>query len=145
MTGSWHQQVVKKGGDMPTTNQGPRVLVVDDDHTLLALYRAVLERYGYQVSAVASGEEALLLLTEEGLALIITDFKMPGMSGLELALHVRSRGLSVPMIMISASTLDHLKDGLTKNDVVLMEKPVGMKNLLGAVASALAGSHSTVS
>ena len=60
------------------------VLVVDDEEGVRSFVADALSRADHDVRAAASGEEALAVLHEDSFALVITDLKMPGMSGLEL-------------------------------------------------------------
>lgn len=81
-----------------------RILVVDDDASLLRLVRDILEREGYQVLQASSGAEALAVIAREGLPhLAIVDLVMPGMSGFDFARQVQSY-VDLPMIMLTAVT-----------------------------------------
>jgi len=93
----------------PTQGQGlqnlhaMKCLVVDDQETSLVIMRALLESWHFQVSTATSGEEGLRLIIEAGqhatpFNLLLLDWKMPGMSGLELANQVRQTSLSNPSI-----------------------------------------------
>ncbi len=62
---------------------GTRVLVVDDDQTLIRLLRDILTEAGYAVVTARSGSEALHALKEQDFDLILSDLRMPGMSGME--------------------------------------------------------------
>jgi len=61
------------------------ILVVDDDRDCLATVKLLLEQEGMAVQCASSGEEGLLLLKDKAFQLMITDFNMPGLNGLELA------------------------------------------------------------
>ncbi|MDD4986827.1 MAG: response regulator, partial [Dehalococcoidales bacterium] len=63
---------------------GGRILVVDDEPTILAFLKKVLGGEGYEVTTIGSGKEALGLIKEQRYSLIICDIKMPGLSGTEL-------------------------------------------------------------
>ena len=80
------------------------VLIVDDDPTQRRLIQAVLEREGFAV-AQAEGGEAALDRIGSGLApdVIILDLNMPDRSGLEVLQEVRARGLTCPVIVLTAS------------------------------------------
>ena len=67
-------------------SEPPRILVVDDEEEVREILAETLEDFGYAVLTAASGEEALpVLVHDRGVAMVITDVRMPGMSGLELA------------------------------------------------------------
>ena len=61
------------------------ILVVDDDSKILGAIKRILEREGFVVHCVESGEEALAQIKERTFSLMITDYNMPGLNGLELA------------------------------------------------------------
>lgn len=78
------------------------ILVVDDDDDVREVVVETLEHFGYGVLQASSGEEALpMLASHHNIGLMITDIRMPGMSGLELAEHVRRSHASVKIIVTS--------------------------------------------
>ena len=78
-----------------------RVLVVDDDPRVIHVSRLVLEDKGYEVRAASDGFEALVELRRSMPDVIISDLKMPNMSGFELLSVVRRRFPHIPVIAIS--------------------------------------------
>ena len=68
-----------------------RILVVDDESNMRLGLAEVLERDGYSVTAVDNGARALTALAEETYALVISDMRMPGMTGAELLETVQAR------------------------------------------------------
>jgi DNA-binding response OmpR family regulator len=79
-----------------------RVLVVDDDKDTRILVVDILEGDGYQVHSCPTGEQALEILGEASFDLILSDIKMPGITGIELLRHVRKSGLSTMVILMTA-------------------------------------------
>jgi signal transduction histidine kinase/CheY-like chemotaxis protein len=79
------------------------VLVVDDDHAVRAVTVEMLRDLGYEVAQAADGAAALALLAELPAApdLILLDYAMPGMNGLQLARALRDRGISVPVALVT--------------------------------------------
>ena len=77
------------------------VLVVEDEVNIANVVRIALERDGYRVIAVRTGEEALAELPRNPIALVILDLGLPGMDGLEVCRRVRA-GSSLPIIMLTA-------------------------------------------
>ena len=61
-----------------------RILVVDDEELNRDLLQQILDREGYQVAIAANGQEALALLRQETFHVVLTDLKMPGMTGVEV-------------------------------------------------------------
>ncbi|MBI2877957.1 MAG: response regulator [Candidatus Tectomicrobia bacterium] len=85
---------------------GRRILVVDDDEVVRAVVVEALDLFGYQAEAVSSGEEALAAFDEACHALLITDYRMPGMLGSELIQALRRRCPSLPTIALTSAEAD---------------------------------------
>ena len=79
-----------------------RILVVDDDGSILETFEHHLARSGYEVATATSAEEALDLLPDFEPSLIFTDVRMPGMDGIELLQRIRSLAEDVDVIVITA-------------------------------------------
>jgi two-component system KDP operon response regulator KdpE len=82
-----------------------RILVIDDELTVVRLVQATLLADGYAVVTASCGEEALPLLDEERLDLVILDLMMPGMDGFETLRRIRQRS-TTPVIMLTARATD---------------------------------------
>jgi DNA-binding response OmpR family regulator len=67
-----------------------RVLIVDDDELIISSVSSLLERSGYQVCAARSGEDAMRVLISTNCHIVITDWHMPDMDGLDLCRNIRS-------------------------------------------------------
>ena len=78
------------------------ILVVDDDESLRRVTQLQLEEAGYFAITAANGEEALRRVEEDAPALVITDLKMPGVSGLDLLRKVRERYPRTAVVMVTA-------------------------------------------
>lgn len=79
-----------------------RILVVDDDDGIRALYLTELSRAGYDVAAADSGSAAVTLASKEQFAIIIMDIEMPDMSGIEALSHLRRICPETPVILNTA-------------------------------------------
>ncbi|UCH92474.1 MAG: sigma-54-dependent Fis family transcriptional regulator [Candidatus Aminicenantes bacterium] len=79
-----------------------KILVVDDDLSIRNMLSIVLKTSGYEVTTVDSGESALKRLNTESFDLVISDIKMPGISGIELLKKIKTINPEIPMIMITA-------------------------------------------
>ena len=82
----------------------PRILIVDDDPSIVASLSERFQARGYQVTTAGSGEEALATLkegVEPVVVLILSDINMPGMSGLELQEKLSDLNSSLPIIFIT--------------------------------------------
>ena len=88
------------------TAQHETVLVVDDEDGVRHVAGRVLERLGYRVLTAASGLEALDIMLREGARIraLVTDVRMPGMTGLELVELLKTGGMDLPVLFISGHT-----------------------------------------
>ncbi len=116
-----------------------RIVVVDDDGSLRRVTQFQLEQAGYEVRTAANGAEALEILQQSPQDLVITDLKMPGLSGLELLRQIRIDHPGVSVIIVTAfgtvgTAVDAMKGGAF--DYIL--KPVNSVELGLIVERALA-------
>jgi two-component system response regulator HydG len=79
-----------------------RVLVVDDDHAMGKMVVDRLQRRGYEAVGRNAGEEALALLLSEEFDVVVTDVRMPGMTGLDLCTRIVSHRPDLPVVVITA-------------------------------------------
>jgi len=103
---------------MPVRHSAPpaahaRILLVDDNGHGLTARKNVVEELGHRVSTCTSGAEALELFGRQKFDLVITDYKMPRMDGLELIKCLRKLAPDLPVILVSGY-VDAL--GLTENN-----------------------------
>lgn len=84
--------------------QAARILVVDDDPTVLDVLINYLLAANYYVRAAKSGIEGFDILLKEKFDVLILDLMLPGIDGLELFRRVREKGISTPVIMLTAKT-----------------------------------------
>jgi DNA-binding response OmpR family regulator len=82
------------------------ILVVDDEPAIVTVVRERLEREGFAVRAVASGEEALAHMDTDPADLVVLDVMLPGMDGFEVLRRLRGAGLMVPIIVLTARDED---------------------------------------
>ncbi len=93
-----------------------KILVVDDEKSILLLLREALGQWGYQVKTASSGTEALEILRTELFDAMLSDVRMPDMSGLDLLREVRKQDESIEVVMMTgyptiASAVQALKEG----------------------------------
>jgi len=86
----------------PPVSPAPRILVVDDERSMRELLSIVLAREGYQVVAAETGRQALQVLERQPIDLLISDIKMPDMSGVDVLRAAREADHDVAGIMITA-------------------------------------------
>ncbi len=118
----------------------PLILVIEDERDLATLLRYNLEKEGYRVAQALDGEEALLLLREETPDLIILDWMLPQVSGIEVCRRVRMRGelRHVPIIMLTArgEEADRIR-GLDTGADDYICKPFSVSELLARIRAVL--------
>ncbi len=120
---------------------GRLVLVVDDDSRIRSYIRTILQSAGVHVLEAGDGLEALEVFhaSKSRVDLVITDLRMPRMSGMDLATSLRSDVPAIPLILVSGEGVprDLIDPG---NGVLFIEKPFAPKTLLEAANQFLAGS-----
>ncbi len=118
----------------------PTILVVEDEAPLLTLLRYNLERQGFRVEEAADGQEALLRVAEARPDLVLLDWMLPALSGLEVCRQIRRRPATrdLPIIMVTARTED--QDSVRALDIGAddyITKPFAMEGLLARIRALL--------
>jgi DNA-binding response OmpR family regulator len=116
----------------------PRILVVDDDTDTRLFLSDLLASRGYEVTAVAGTQEAFDELSKEQHALIVTDLKMPGLSGMELLHRIRSLRPEIPVLFYTAyANWPTFAKALRAGAVDMLQKPATETEILRAIQDAL--------
>lgn len=115
-----------------------RVLVVDDDPGQRSLLETFLRAQGYRTQTAESGLAALQLLEQETFGMMISDVRMPGMSGIETLRRVREKHPELPVLLVTAfadirSAVTAMRDGA----VNYLAKPIDLNELMASVRRAL--------
>ncbi len=117
-----------------------RILIVDDDVDLIALHRWLFARTEFELSVATNGYDALRLISEVRPHLVLADYMMPGMSGLEICRQIRLQPelAKVPVVILSASSGKELLQAAQLAGVTAYwEKPIGLCELLQKVRQVL--------
>ncbi|MFZ5587500.1 MAG: sigma-54-dependent transcriptional regulator [Thermodesulfobacteriota bacterium] len=115
-----------------------RILVVDDEKNYLVVLDALLSEAGYEVMAAAGGARALAMLEDEEPDLMVTDMRMPRMSGLELIAAVKERYPDLPVIVMTAyGTVENAVEAMKLGAVDYIMKPFENQELLLTIDKAL--------
>lgn len=123
----------------PRVSAGVVLLVEDEDVVRTALGR-MLGSLGFSVLEASSGDEALELIgydQEDGIDLVVTDIRMPGISGPELAKRIRAVR-DVPVLFVSGYSADLADDIRSARRTHILDKPFDSASLAGAIATLLA-------
>jgi DNA-binding NtrC family response regulator len=122
---------------MPPTEK-PRILIVDDDPGQRSLLDSFLKGQGFDTIVAPSGERALEALRSEDIAMMISDVRMPGISGLETLRRARKQRASLPILLVTAfadirEAVDAMRDGALN----YLSKPIDLDELLASVNKAI--------
>lgn len=131
---------VATGSTTRHTTMKPTVLVVEDEEALSMLLQYNLEKEGYNVVATADGEEAAMLVREIEPDLILLDWMLPSLSGIELCRRLRSRSetRNLPIMMITArgEEADRIR-GLDTGADDYITKPFSTTELMARIRAVL--------
>lgn len=116
-----------------------RLLIVDDESVIRDGLKRVLERESFVVDTCASGYSAIEIMQQREFDLIITDLKMPGMSGIDVLKSVRTLQPDIPVILITGyATIDTAVEAMKNGAFDYISKPFAPNVLLEKVQHALA-------
>ncbi len=118
----------------------PRILIVDDDETFRTTLQALLEDVECECRVVKSGAEAIIELRQESYDLVITDFDMPVVGGIELLTRMEAVSLlsTTPVIIITDQVSPMLEKIIMKAGAyALLIKPYDIEQLFALVSQAL--------
>ncbi|GAC1651853.1 MAG: response regulator [Herpetosiphon sp.] len=117
-----------------------RILVVDDEPDVLVILRRIVRdcTSDYDVVAVTNAAAAVQYLAQHPCALVITDYAMPSMTGLDLALHIGRTTPQTPVILITAYGNETLRQATAQAHVaVVLHKPFEVSELVAAIQGIL--------
>jgi two-component system, OmpR family, response regulator len=111
-----------------------RILLIDDNNFGVVARKALLEEHGYKITTATDGQQGLETFNRGTFDLVITDYKMPRMDGLELIREIRQQTVGVPIILISgyAEALGMTEES-TGADAVIAKSATEVAQLLRAV------------
>lgn len=110
---------------------GPSVLVVDDEQDFVETLVKRMERRGFKVTGVGSGQEALLLLGKEHFDVVILDVMMPGMDGIETLREIKLAWPKIQVILLSGHGGEEMGiRGMAYGAYAYLLKPVALKTIV---------------
>jgi DNA-binding NtrC family response regulator len=109
-----------------------KILVVEDNPNMSSLLSDMLEVFAIQSVRATDGHDALSKLETESIGMIITDLRMPKMTGLELLEAVKKRDPHMPVVLISGFSVEHTEDqSLLSRADGFLHKPFRMNDIKG--------------
>ena len=115
-----------------------KILIIDDDKTFRVILKDVLSKEGYAILEAGNGENGLELVKNEHPDLVITDFQMPGMSGLDVLKAINKLKTGIPVIMITGfSDTENIIKAIQMGAFDYLEKPINFSLLKSAIKIAL--------
>ena len=114
-----------------------RILLVDDDARVREMLRDVIVSFGYDVEVAEDGRAGLAKFVLHPVDAVVTDHMMPGMTGIELAAHVRVVRPAVPVVLLTGFATAAVVEEARRLRVTLMSKPIGTLALKAELAAAL--------
>src|SRR5258706_12309252 len=126
--------------DTPMTPEpeSAHILVVDDEGAIRYSISKTLQRVGYQVSAAASGEEALDMLGEQIFDVVLTDIRMPGLTGVELLSKIKERAPdAIVLLMTGYASLGTAVESLRLGAHDYLIKPSSSQDIRQSVTRGL--------
>lgn len=115
-----------------------RILVVDDDPYILMSLEFLMKKEGYEVAVARNGKEALTLLEEPGIKLVLLDIMMPDVDGYEICRHIKSNKKlqHIQVVFLSAKSSEaDIKKGMSLGAALYVTKPFSTRELLKQVKS----------
>ena len=109
------------------------VLVVEDDQVLRESFQQQLSYLFAEVDAAVDGQDALDQLAEKNYDIVLTDLRMPRMSGFQLLQEIRQQSPQQPIVVISAHEDEALRRELAVYKVHYLSKPVSLERLLNVL------------
>jgi CheY-like chemotaxis protein len=118
----------------------PRILLVDDQRDILRLLHSTLDTLAHEMDVIEapSGEEALLEASRNKVDLVVSDYRLPGITGVELMHKIRARYPDVRVILITGMTDRKARDEiLNAGAIAVFDKPISLTDFLDTVERAL--------
>jgi DNA-binding response OmpR family regulator len=121
-----------------TALEGRRILLIDDDETIIAPFQLILQKEGYQVDTASTGRQALEKAKEMEYQMVISDIVLPDIRGIEVAKKIREFNRNIRLIIITG--FPDLADSIETIDLGIDEiliKPIKPDELLRAVKESI--------
>jgi signal transduction histidine kinase len=137
----WEGPVTEPAPLMPLVEEGSgqHIVYVDDDEVMRLTVQSLLQRQGYRVSLAGDAAQALEQVAAGGVDLLVTDFNMPGRTGLSLAADLRRLAPRLPLLISTGHITEDLREQARRLGVrALLQKEKTLEDLAGLVRRELA-------
>ena len=115
----------------------PKVLVIDDESSILNTLEILLRGEGFEVEVTQSGREALERLADIGADIVLTDVRMPGVTGLEILTAVREKDPETPVILMTAQASLHTAvQAVNQGAFYYLQKPFSNDDMIALLRRA---------
>jgi two-component system chemotaxis response regulator CheY len=120
----------------------PSMLITDDDRDFRETLREVFEPQGFRTILAGDGEEALQIIRQQQIHVVLLDMHMPRLTGLETAQRFRESRIEVPCILLSAALDDFLVEAARQVPMFAsVSKPVSFRDITRLVSAAMREAH----
>jgi DNA-binding response OmpR family regulator len=123
---------------------GKRVLVIEDQEDLAALYESALRKEGYEVSKAYTGEEGVALFEDDGADAVVMDMTLPEMHGIQTLKTIRNLNANVPVVVVTGETSAETRRQCERLGVQqYLSKPADYRDIMDAIRRALSDPKTT--
>ena len=111
-------------------NNKKRILVIEDDQEMRSLLKDFFEEEGFEIDSVSNGSEVFRILVREPFDLVITDIRMPGLTGLDILPGIKKLQPEAPIIVITAFGSEEVhRRAIERGATAYLEKPIHFHEL----------------
>jgi DNA-binding NtrC family response regulator len=119
-----------------------RILVVDDEASVLITYRLILEQQGYRVTACATAAEAIRALHQQDFDLVLCDYSLEEQhTGFEVIAEARKRTPGIPAALLTGYATKETADEASSRNIGIMFKPIEIEEFLATTSTMLRRDH----
>jgi DNA-binding NtrC family response regulator len=119
-----------------------RILVVDDEASVLITYRLILEQQGYQVAACATSVDAIKALHQQDFDLVLCDYSLEEQhTGFEVISEARRRKPGIPAALLTGYATNETADEASTQNIGIMFKPIEIEEFLATTSKMLRRDH----
>ena len=111
-----------------------RIMIIEDDEEMRSLLKDFFEGEGFETDSVSSGVDALGKLSKDNFDLVITDIRMPGLTGLDILPRIRKLNPETPIIVMTTyGSEDVRRRAFERGATIYLEKPIHLNKLRSVI------------